>query len=94
MATPSLVTKLGHQSLEIRFKSIAGIAQPSVKSEECIQEFFTSMLAIDKFNIVFPYMVLFFVMTTIESMQAITISQCVYFWMNVPFPTTKNLWIW
>ena len=39
----NLDTKFGHQALEITLKSIAGIAQPSVKSEEYTQEFFTSM---------------------------------------------------
>lgn len=42
----NLDTKFGHQALEITLKSIAGIAQPSVKSEEYDEEFFKSMLYI------------------------------------------------
>ena len=40
----NLDTKFGHQALEITLKSIAGMIQPSVKSEEYTEEFFTSML--------------------------------------------------
>ena len=40
----NLDTKFGHQALEITLKSIAGLAQPSVKSEEYTEEFFKSTL--------------------------------------------------
>ena len=38
----NLDTKFGHQALEITLKSIAGVSQPSVKSEEYTEEFFKS----------------------------------------------------
>ena len=40
----NLDTKFGHQALEITLKSIAGMVQPSVKSEEYTEEFFESKL--------------------------------------------------
>ena len=40
----NLHTKFGHQALEITLKSIAGLVQPVVKSDEYTEEFFKSTL--------------------------------------------------
>ena len=40
----NLDTKFGHQALEITLKSIAGLVQPVVKSDEHTEEFFKSTL--------------------------------------------------
>ena len=40
----NLDTKFSHQALEITLKSIAGLVQPVVKSDEYTEEFFKSTL--------------------------------------------------
>jgi hypothetical protein len=47
----NLDTKFGHQALEITLKSIAGLLQPSVKSEEYTEEFFKSTLSIVYYSV-------------------------------------------